>query len=304
MSGKPAQANGLLILDKPSGPTSTDCLNRVKRELGQKKIGHAGTLDPLASGVLLVLLGQGTKIASFLTSGAKTYRGRLRLGLSTDTFDIQGEVTATSPVTAGAEEVRTAVLAWEGLKDQEVPAFSAAKHQGRPLYALARAGLDTPVKTKDISVSDVEVLDLALPDVEFRVTVSAGTYIRSLVHSLGKRLGCGAVLTGLVREASHPFTLAQAHGFEAVLADPEGFPAKVLGLTDALAHWPKAELSAEEARQVRNGVRLTDQWQAAPGARALFLDSEGQPLALAEAVDDHGRVTWSILRGLWDAPHS
>jgi len=304
VSAKPAQANGLLILDKPSGPTSTDCLNRLKRELGQKKIGHAGTLDPLASGVLLVLLGQGTKLASFLTSGAKTYRGRLQLGVTTDTFDIAGEVTARAPLTASAEEVRAAILTWEGRSQQEVPAYSAAKHQGRPLYALARAGLETPVKTKDVSVSGVEVLDLALPEVEFRVTVSAGTYIRSLVHSLGKRLGCGAVLTGLVREASHPFTLAQAHGIEAVLADPAGFPARVLGLTEALAHWPKAELSAEEARLVQNGVRLPDQWQTAPGARALFLAPEGRPLALAEAVDEHGRVVWSILRGLWDAPHA
>ena len=195
------QLDGVLVLHKPGGPTSTDCLNKIKWALGQKKIGHAGTLDPMATGVLVVLLGQGTKLANYLSTDRKTYRGSLILGQTTDTYDVQGKVLADAPWThLASETVREEILAWRGTISQEVPPVSAAKHEGKPLYALHRAGKETPVKVKDVTIFDVEILELALPHVTFRVTCSAGTYIRSLAHSLGKRLGCGAVLSELERE--------------------------------------------------------------------------------------------------------
>ena len=293
------QLDGVLVLDKPEGPTSAACLGAIKR-LGQKKIGHAGTLDPLASGVLVVLLGQATKLAGHITCAVKTYKGRLRLGVTTDTYDVQGKVTAEADCShVTVEALNRAILDWKGTTVQEVPAYSAAKHQGKPLYALARAGEEVPVKSKEIKVFEAEALDIALPETDFRVTCSAGTYVRSLVHSLGMRFDCGAILTALRREESRPFTLDRAVPLQAVLDDPDMLPGRLIGIADALPDWPQARLSAEDVRKVKNGIRLSTHGQAGPGARALFLDEEGVPLALAESVPEAGDVRWSILRGLW-----
>ncbi len=293
------QLDGVLVLDKPEGPTSAACLSAIKR-LGQKKIGHSGTLDPLASGVLVVLLGQATKLATYLTGAVKTYRGRLRLGATTDTYDVQGRVLAEkdwSHVTA--EALRGAILDWKGTTVQEVPAYSAAKHQGKPLYALARAGEEIPVKSKEITVFAAEALDIALPEADFRVSCSAGTYVRSLVHSLGTRFDCGAILTALRREESRPFTLDRAVPLQAVLDEPDLLAGRLIGIAEALPDWPQARLTAGDVRKVKNGIRLSTHGQAGPGARALFLDEDGVPLALAESVPEAGDVRWSILRGLW-----
>ncbi|SMP51939.1 tRNA pseudouridine synthase B [Desulfonatronum zhilinae] len=309
LTRKPDQAHGVLVLNKPSGPSSTQCLERIKRTLGQRKIGHAGTLDPLAQGVLLVLLGQATKIASYLTEGRKLYQGVLRLGVETDTYDILGKVlNSIDPAEADAPRIRAAVLEWERLTEQEVPPYSAAKHQGKPLYALSRSGRDVPVKRKPIQIFQAEVLSMDLPLVRFRVECSAGTYIRSLVHSLGKRLHCGAVLEELIRERSHPFALDQAHGLQAVLEEPESFSGKVIALRDALPHFSQHILSPEQARIVRHGGRLPWNFSGngpqgeqppAPGTRALFLDDREQPLALVESREADGLLQWTILRGLF-----
>jgi tRNA pseudouridine55 synthase len=307
MSGPGApipQQHGMLILDKPSGPTSAGCLNAIKRELGQRKIGHAGTLDPMARGVLLVLLGQGTKLASFLLEGEKTYSGEIVLGVETDTYDIQGKVIEERSWQDVSEvQVRGEIAAWMGLSEQEVPPFSAAKHQGQPLYALKRAGKEVPEKTKNIRISLAQVIDIDLPRISFRVRCSRGTYIRSLAHSLGIRLGCGAVLSALLREESHPFGLDQAHGLEEVLADPAGFPGRILSLKQALPLWPQIRLNEVQVGMVKNGVRLrVEELGKTAGdepARALFLDDREEPLALVEAKSDGSGQVWTILRGLW-----
>lgn len=301
----PRQLDGVLVLNKPTGPTSAACLTHIKRDLGQSKIGHAGTLDPLACGVLVVLLGQATKIAPYFTGQKKTYRGSLRLGLVTDTFDTQGEVLETHEVTTTPEAVESAILAWRDLTEQEVPAYSAAKHHGKPLYALARSGQAVPTKTKAMTVFHVEVLTVRPPLASFRVECSAGTYVRSLVHSLGKRCGCGAVLTELTRERSHPFGLDEAHTLDEVLNEPERFPERVIPLERALAHWPQVELNDEQAGQVRNGVWLP--YASAPdglepglpGRMALLEAPGGVPLALAELQSRDGELKWAIVRGLW-----
>jgi tRNA pseudouridine55 synthase len=300
------QLDGVLVLHKPGGPTSTDCLNQIKRRLGQKKIGHAGTLDPMATGVLVVLLGQGTKLASYLSEDRKTYRGTLILGRTTDTYDVQGEILAEAPWEHLAPEtVKAEILAWLGTMSQEVPPVSAAKHQGKPLYALHRAGKEVPVKVKDVTIFDVEVLTMDLPTVTFRVTCSAGTYIRSLAHSLGKRLGCGAALSELEREASHPFTLAQAHDLETVLETGDRLDELVLPMALALPHWPKLTLKSEQDHVVRNGAWLPvahfPEYPAQEGDRALLLSPTGLPLALAEARHKGQILSWAILRGLWQA---
>ncbi len=296
------QLHGVLVLNKPSGPTSNGCLTAIKR-LGQKKIGHAGTLDPLAAGVLVVLLGEATKIAGHVMEGEKAYLGQLRLGQTTDTYDVQGTVTAQAPydhVTADA--LASAIADWRHETRQEVPPYSAAKHQGRPLYELARKGLDAPVKEKDISVFDAQAVAIDLPSATFRVRVSAGVYIRSLVHSLGKRLGCGAVMTALTREASRPFELARAHSLDDILAAPQTLAERIIPLADALPHWPKAALAAEAAERVRRGGQVAAGPEHAPGTCALLLDEDGSPLALARVEAKDGRPRWAIMRGLFGDP--
>ncbi|BCS86798.1 tRNA pseudouridine(55) synthase TruB [Pseudodesulfovibrio sediminis] len=302
----PEQRDGLLILNKPSGPTSAACLNDIKHQLKQFKIGHGGTLDPMAEGVLLVLLGHGTKLAPYLSGGTKTYRGTFRLGITTDTLDIQGEVVKESDVSASAEDVKRAILYWKELTEQEVPAYSAAKHEGKPLYALAREGKETPVKIKPIVISHVEVLDVQMPEAAFRVSCSAGTYIRSLVHSLGTRIGCGATLTSLVRESSEPFGLDQALDLMDVLENPESFPERVIPLADTLPHWPRFTLTEPLSGLVKNGAWLPVVDQPGEllagelGDQAMLLDPEGTPLALVEAKLQNGTPKWAILRGLWN----
>ncbi|SKA86460.1 tRNA pseudouridine55 synthase [Paucidesulfovibrio gracilis DSM 16080] len=301
----PRQRDGVLVLHKPSGPTSAGCLTDIKRQLGQRKIGHAGTLDPLAEGVLLVLLGQGTKLAPYLSEDSKTYSGEFRLGICTDTFDIQGKIIQETNVDVTPDQVREAVDAWQDLTEQDVPAYSAAKHNGKPLYSLARAGEEVPVKTKPVTIHAAELLDVTLPVAKFRVRCSTGTYVRSLVHSLGKRLGCGATLTALLREESRPFGLHQAHGLDDVLNDPEHFPEKVIPMAEALPHWPRHRLTPPMAELVKNGTWLPvadapDQLLGgSPGDQALLLDNEGGPLALVEAKIQNGQLKWAILRGLW-----
>ncbi|SNR64564.1 tRNA pseudouridine55 synthase [Humidesulfovibrio mexicanus] len=302
----PAQLDGLLVLDKPSGPTSAGCLNSIKHGLGQGKIGHAGTLDPLAQGVLLVLLGQGTKLAGYLTSGAKVYTGTMRLGLATDTYDMEGQVVEQRGIEGiSQDDVREAILGWKDLTEQEVPAYSAAKHEGTPLYELARKGEDVPVKEKRIEVYEVEPLEIELPFARFRVRCLAGTYIRSLVHSLGIRLGCGAALAQLTREACEPYGLDAATSLDAVLGEPERFASRVIPLGKMLPHWRSITLSPALAALVKNGAWLPaggpggDGLTGKPGEQVMLVDDKGEPVALAEAKTKDGMLRWTILRGLW-----
>ncbi len=308
------QQHGLLVVNKPRGLSSAQCTNRFKR-LGQKKIGHAGTLDPMAQGVLLVLLGHATKISGHLMAGGrKTYQGTVRFGQTTDTWDAEGSILSETSCEGVSEEaVREAVASWLGTSEQPVPPYSAAKHQGQPLYKLSREGKETPVKTKTIEISHAEVLRVDLPYASFRVTCSSGTYIRSLAHSLGMRFGCGAVLTELIREYSHPFGLDEAYPLDTLLAEPERLPERVMPITAALPHWPTISVSGGEIAAIRNGKPLV--WSASRPARddrgrdivcvtgnnAVLVMPDGTPLALAEAecVSSRTPPVWKVLRGLW-----
>jgi tRNA pseudouridine55 synthase len=303
---KPAQQHGLLVLDKPKGPTSAGCLERVKKRLGQRKIGHAGTLDPMASGVLLVLLGKCTKLAPYMQEGRKVYAGELVLGTATDTYDMEGEVTGEAAWEhLEPAQVQDEVAHWRTLTSQIVPPYSAAKHKGQPLYRLSREGKTPPVKEKPVEIFRAEVLSMDLPRVRFRVECGSGTYIRSLVHSLGIRLGCGAVLSELIREQSHPFSLDRAVGLESLLEEPERLAERVIPPADALPHWPAVTLDRRQADQVRNGAMLEHTPALSPGApfapglRARFLAPDGALLALVEARLRDGAPVWAILRGLW-----
>ncbi|MDR2727466.1 MAG: tRNA pseudouridine(55) synthase TruB [Deltaproteobacteria bacterium] len=302
-----AQQHGLLVVNKPRGLSSAQCVGRIKR-LGQKKIGHAGTLDPMATGVLLVLLGQATKISGHLMAGGeKTYLAAVRLGQTTDTWDAEGRLLAVSPASVldaiTPQAVQSIVSSWLGASEQVVPPYSAAKHEGKPLYKLSLAGLDIPVKVKQIHISRAEVIRVDLPFVKFRITCSSGTYIRSLAHSLGTRLGCGAVLTELVREYSHPFGLDSAHDLEEILAAPHTLPERLLPLSAGLPGWRMLILNPAEECVVRVGAGVACLPGCAAGEHAVLLAENGAPLALAEARsvgrDGHASLCWAVLRGLW-----
>ena len=302
------QQHGILLLNKPKGPSSGGCIGKIKR-LGQKKIGHAGTLDPMAQGLLVVLLGQGTKLSNYLmTGGEKVYSGTIKLGETTDTWDAEGQVTDTAEWQHITEDdVRAEVAHWLDITEQEVPAFSAAKHKGKSLYKLAREGKETPVKIKTVKISEAATLSVELPFLRFRVRCSSGTYIRSLAHSLGIRLKCGAVLTELIREYSHPFSLDNACEPDELVENPELLESKIISLEQALPSWPKILLSKEETALVKNGNPIPydpekiAQMPFSVGVNAMLLDSERTPLALAETNIVQRQPVWSILRGLWQS---
>ena len=295
------QQHGILVLNKPKGLSSAQCIARIKR-LGQKKIGHAGTLDPMATGVLLVLLGHATKLSGYLLEGGvKTYGGTLRLGVTTDTWDAEGSIVGETPLgeedlaegSALEQAARREVAAWLEVTEQPVPPYSAAKHQGQPLYRLARAGKEVPAKVKRIHVSYADVQWVNMPDVRFRVTCSSGSYIRSLAHSLGIRLGCGAMLTELTREYSHPFGLEVAHTLDEILAEPERLPEWIMPISAALPGWKNISVGKVQEANLRNGIAVPHLPEFGSTAQG------GSPLALAEARMDRDRPVWAVLRGLF-----
>ncbi len=302
------QQDGVLVVYKPQGITSAACIARIKHGFNQKKIGHAGTLDPMAQGVLLVLLGQATKLSSYLMGdGEKVYSGSICLGVTTDTWDAEGQEIERSGVAHISEEqIRVAFQEFVGTYEQEVPAYSAAKHEGQPLYALARAGKEVPVKSKEITIFRGEVELVNLPHVRFRVSCSSGTYIRSLAHSLGKRLGCGAMLEELVREYSHPFGLAEACTLDTLAQEPESFLSKVQSIAKALPSWPKVQVSPEEAARLKNGMTIPCNLNVLgnmafmPGMKGVLLEADGKALCLAETCVKDGQQVWALLRGLWN----
>ena len=203
--------NGILLIDKPSGITSHDVVDRVRRALKMKKVGHAGTLDPNATGLMIVLVGKGTKASQFLMSMDKTYTGVFQLGLVTDSYDIDGEVMSEQdPQGITEAQLQEAMQAFIGDQYQMPPMFSAKKVNGVPLYKHARKGREVEREERLVRISQFEILEYLPPNVSFEIAVSKGTYIRSVTHDLGQNLGCGACLTELRRTRIGDFSIENA----------------------------------------------------------------------------------------------
>lgn len=200
--------DGIFNIDKPIGITSHDVVARVRRLAGQKRVGHAGTLDPAASGVLPILLGQATRVAEYLSESGKAYRATIRFGIVTDTYDAEGEVVRESPVTLTRGDINAVLPEFLGDQLQRPPLYSALKRDGQRLYALARAGQTVEIEPRPIHIDAIEVVDWTLPTLTIDISCGKGTYIRSLAYDLGERLGPGAHLAALVRTRSGPFSLA------------------------------------------------------------------------------------------------
>ena len=207
--------NGVLIIDKPAGLTSHDVVNRVRRILGQRSVGHLGTLDPLATGVLPLVTGSLTRLAQFYTTSEKKYEGVVRFGFATDTYDAEGDPAGPAQsVTLDAQEVRTLALRFRGAIEQMPPPFSAKKIHGVPAYKLARKQKGVVLKSVKVEIKEFEILEVSADRVSFRARVSSGTYMRSLAHDMGQHLGCGAHLESLRRSAVAEFEIADARTLE------------------------------------------------------------------------------------------
>ena len=208
---KENEFNGILLIDKPSGITSHDVVDRVRRTLKMKKVGHAGTLDPNATGLMIVLVGKGTKASQFLMSMDKTYTGTFQLGLVTDSYDIDGEVVSeTEPQEFPEADLKKEMQAFIGDQYQMPPMFSAKKVNGVPLYKHARKGKEVEREERLVRISRFDMLEYRPPNIDFEIAVSKGTYIRSVTHDLGQKLGCGACLTELRRTQIGDFSIENA----------------------------------------------------------------------------------------------
>jgi tRNA pseudouridine55 synthase len=251
--------DGILNLDKPRGKTSFEVVALVRRLSGERRVGHAGTLDPEATGVLPVLLGQGTRLIEFLAEGTKVYKAEIELGIATDTYDATGKVTQRCDVSSlTREQVETAVSSFSGFIDQIPPMYSAIKHKGIPLYRWARAGVELPRKARRVEFSRLEIINWQLPLLTLEVECSKGTYIRSLAHDLGQKLGCGAHLSNLVRLKSGPFHIGDAVSVSKLEdAFQQGYWAELVYPMDvAVLHLPAIIVDEESEKAVINGRPL------------------------------------------------
>jgi len=206
-------ANGILLVDKPQGLTSHDIVNSIRRKFGFKKVGHAGTLDPMATGLLVMLIGRATKLSDKFLNDTKAYEGTLKLGITTDTADAMGSVVKEVRCDVGPDEVRSVMGRFLGEIEQVPPMFSAKKYKGKKLYQYARQGVDIAREPKRIRIDSLDIISLKLPEVSFVVACSKGTYIRQLAVDIGEALGTGAHLTALRRIRSGDFDIKRAVEF-------------------------------------------------------------------------------------------
>jgi tRNA pseudouridine55 synthase len=276
--------DGILVVDKPQGPTSHDVVAAVRQALNIKKVGHTGTLDPMATGVLPLVLGRATKLARYTTGADKTYRAVVRLGVTTRTLDADGEVLETRPVESSLEQVEAALETFRGQIQQLPPMFSAKKIDGQKLYRLARKGLEVARDKKTVTVRRLDRISYTAPDLQFDVCCSAGTYVRVLAQDIGELLGCGGHLLSLCRLQAGPFHIDEAIALRSLIEAPDAARQRVLPLSRALGALPHVALPSEVARRIALGYQLN-----VADLRTLDLPQFAIDEALALALDD-GKV--------------
>jgi tRNA pseudouridine55 synthase len=275
--------DGLLLIDKPVGLTSFDVVRRVRKALKVRKVGHLGTLDPFATGLLPLALGEATKLAQFLLEESKTYLAVLKLGVETDTQDLTGRITGQSEALPAPAEVRQAAGHFVGEIEQVPPMYSAVHHQGERLYRLARRGEEVETPPRQVMVHRLEVQDINLPQVTVLVECSKGTYVRTLAHDLGRALGCGAHLIGLTRLEVGPFRLEEAWPLTDI-EKPENF-AQVRRRLIPLAHCLPCLLALQvdrtQAQRLAQGQTLPWPEQVPAQGERVRVVAEGGLVAVA-----------------------
>jgi tRNA pseudouridine55 synthase len=271
--------NGLLVLDKSAGMTSHDVVAIVRRATGERSIGHLGTLDPMATGVLPMLLGKYTRLAQFYGRADKSYTGTIRFGYSTDSFDADGtQDSDAKPLTQSLEQLRELAARFHGTMDQVPPVFSAKKINGVPAHKLARTGQPVPVKPARITVHRFVLTELTDATASFEVSISAGGYIRSLAHELGLAAGCGAHLASLRRTQAGDFTLADAitvDQLKALAGDTAAIEALLPHPRTLLPEMPSVTADEQLAGRLRNGMQVNlPEFSAAPLVKVFTSPTE------------------------------
>jgi tRNA pseudouridine55 synthase len=251
--------NGLLVIDKPGGMTSHDVVSRLRKITGEKSIGHLGTLDPMATGVLPLLLGKFTRLAQYFSSAEKSYTGTIRFGFATDTYDAEGE-PASAPVSPELtlEQLRQIAAKFHGVMQQMPPPFSAKKIAGKPAYKLARAGKPVELKPAAVHIDSFEITGLVGHEAAFTLSISAGGYVRSIAHEMGQALGCGAHLSSLRRTRAGAFTLSEAHALEELqplAGDLPALEARCIHPRSMLPEMPSVTADAHSMGRMRNGMQ-------------------------------------------------
>lgn len=264
-------ANGIIIIDKPAGWTSQDVAAKLRGVFHEKRIGHGGTLDPMATGVLPIFVGRATRGVEFFESAEKEYIAGIRLGTVTNTQDTTGEVLEENPVSVTREDVETALKAFVGEIEQLPPMYSAIKVNGQKLYALARRGVEVERTPRRITIFELELLEGSGRDYTFRVRCSKGTYVRTLCHDIGKMLGCGACMSSLRRTKAGMFTLQQAMTLPQLLEfAKENDPQELLMPVDALfSQYSPLIVELGQAEKLRHGAQVKD-WHFAPGTYRVY----------------------------------
>ncbi|MFC2063049.1 tRNA pseudouridine(55) synthase TruB [Chloroflexota bacterium] len=252
--------DGILNINKPSGRTSFSVVSQIRKLSRERRVGHAGTLDPAATGVLPVCLGQGTRVTEFLMDTTKVYRAEIEMGVATDTYDASGQVTRTGdPSGISQEQLELSLASFRGVIVQTPPMYSAVKYHGKPLYKLARAGIEVTRKSRPAKIHFLELTGWQPPLVTMEIVCGKGTYVRSLAHDLGEILGCGAHLKNLVRQRCGPFYIKDAitlpqledafhYGYWRRLVHPPDF---------VLSHWAAMVVNDADEQAIRNGRPLT-----------------------------------------------
>ena len=281
--------NGIINIYKEQGYTSFDVVAKLRGILKMRKIGHTGTLDPDATGVLPVVLGSATKLVDMLTDKKKEYIATLRLGITTDTLDITGTVLSENTPDVSEGEVRDAILSFIGPQLQTPPMYSAIKVNGRKLYELAREGIEIERQKRSIEIFDIEILDMSLPDIRLRVECSKGTYIRSLCADIGDRLSCGAVMTSLMRTKSGDFAIDRAYTLREVEEAAAGGRVEemITPVDYCFMDYAGVTVAGDIYKTVRNGnmIRKADiAGELTEGDRSFvrIYDAEGNFLAVYE----------------------
>jgi len=281
--------SGILLVNKRSGPTSHDVVDSVRKKLGVRKVGHAGTLDPFAKGLLILGINKGTRILEYFKDMHKTYRGKMKLGLITETFDITGEVREERECNVSLEDIEEAFQSFVGEYDQVPPAYSARRYKGERLYELARKGVIIRLPPKRVKINWIRILDVNLDEktVLFETEVSPGTYIRSLAMDVGYKLGCGAVLLELERLRIGHFSVEESIDIESMPA--EQLERHIIPLNEALKDLPAIVVTKSCGDKVLNGsqvyvddvVEVSDDFEK--GALVRIIDEKGRFLAVATA---------------------
>jgi len=287
--------SGALVVDKPVGMTSHDVVQAIRNGTGLRRAGHTGTLDPRASGVLVILVGPAVRLSEYVSASDKRYQAIIRLGGSTDTFDAEGKVTLSKdPLNVTEEQFDKALQTFVGEIEQTPPPYSAVKVQGRKAYEMARQGEEVDLTPRKITVHHLEILEWAPPEVVIDVHCSSGTYVRSLANDLGVMLGCGAYLVGLRRTKSGRFSLRDSVPLRKL---QEAFTAGnwyqyLIPAAEALGDWTAIELNPDEVEGVRHGHRVKVQGEPAE-TKVRGVSTQGELVALMEmVVNEDGSREW------------